>query len=128
MPSDREAPAFKPISALPELRGLIEYAPDVLKADISRIKMDQNASFTVDSYPEQSFKGKVVQIRNAPIITQNVVTYVTVVNVDNRDLRLKPGLNAEVRAGRRVTRTLGTGGPLISVSGVEGEIRVRDTP
>ena len=66
------------------------------EADISRIQMDQNASFTVDSYPEQSFKGKVVQIRNAPIINQNVVTYVTVVNVDNTDLRLKPGMTANV--------------------------------
>jgi HlyD family secretion protein len=66
------------------------------EADISRIKMDQGASFTVDSYPEQSFKGKVVQIRNAPIISQNVVTYVTVVNVDNSDLKLKPGMTANV--------------------------------
>jgi HlyD family secretion protein len=66
------------------------------EADISRIKMGQSASFTVDSYPEQSFKGKVVQIRNAPIITQNVVTYITVVNVDNTDLKLKPGMTANV--------------------------------
>jgi HlyD family secretion protein len=66
------------------------------EADISRIKMDQNATFTVDSYPEQSFKGKVVQIRNAPVITQNLVTYVTVVNVDNTDLKLKPGMTANV--------------------------------
>jgi HlyD family secretion protein len=66
------------------------------EADISRIKLDQNASFTVDSYPEQSFKGRVVQIRSAPIVTQNVVTYVVVVNVDNTDLKLKPGMTANV--------------------------------
>ena len=66
------------------------------EADISRIKLEQNASFTVDSYPEQSFKGNVVQIRNAPIINQNVVTYITVVNVDNSDLKLKPGMTANV--------------------------------
>ena len=66
------------------------------EADISRIKMDQKAGFTVDSYPEQSFKGKVVQIRSAPIINQNVVTYITVVNVDNSDLKLKPGMTANV--------------------------------
>jgi HlyD family secretion protein len=66
------------------------------EADISRIKMDQEASFTVDSYPEQSFRGKVVQIRSAPIITQNVVTYIVVVNVDNSDLKLKPGMTANV--------------------------------
>jgi len=66
------------------------------EADISRIQLDQKASFTVDSYPEQSFRGKVVQIRSAPIINQNVVTYVTVVNVDNTDLKLKPGMTANV--------------------------------
>jgi len=66
------------------------------EADISRIKLDQKASFTVDSYPEQSFKGKVVQIRSAPIITQNVVTYAVVVNVDNTDMKLKPGMTANV--------------------------------
>jgi len=66
------------------------------EADISRIKLDQNAVFTVDSYPEQSFKGSVVQIRSAPIINQNVVTYVVVVNVDNSDLKLKPGMTANV--------------------------------
>ena len=66
------------------------------EADISRIKVDQNATFTVDAYPEQSFKGKVVQIRSAPIVTQNVVTYIVVVNVDNSDLKLKPGMTANV--------------------------------
>lgn len=66
------------------------------EADISRIMVDQQASFTVDAYPEQSFRGKVVQIRSAPIITQNVVTYVVVVNVDNSDLKLKPGMTANV--------------------------------
>jgi len=66
------------------------------EADISRIVLDQKATFTVDSYPEQTFHGKVVQIRSAPIITQNVVTYVVVVNVDNSDLKLKPGMTANV--------------------------------
>jgi HlyD family secretion protein len=66
------------------------------EADISRIRLDQNATFTVDAYPEQQFRGKVVQIRSAPIITQNVVTYVVVVNVDNKELKLKPGMTANV--------------------------------
>ena len=66
------------------------------EADISRIKLDQKASFTVDAYPEQSFSGHVVQIRSAPIVNQNVVTYVVVVNVDNSDLKLKPGMTANV--------------------------------
>ncbi len=66
------------------------------EADISRIKLNQKTSFTVDSYPEQTFRGKVIQIRSAPIITQNVVTYVVVVNVDNSDLKLMPGMTANV--------------------------------
>ncbi len=66
------------------------------EADISRIQLHQQVTFTVDSYPEQNFHGQVVQIRSAPIITQNVVTYVVVVNVDNSDLKLKPGMTANV--------------------------------
>jgi len=66
------------------------------EADISRIVLDQKAAFTVDSYPEQTFRGKVIQIRSAPVITQNVVTYVVVVSVDNTDLKLKPGMTANV--------------------------------
>ncbi|MFA7405958.1 MAG: efflux RND transporter periplasmic adaptor subunit [Pelobacteraceae bacterium] len=66
------------------------------EADISRIQLHQKATFTVDSYPEQTFRGKVIQIRSAPIITQNVVTYVVVVSVDNSDLKLKPGMTANV--------------------------------
>lgn len=66
------------------------------EADISRIKLDQKTSFTVDAYPEQSFQGRVVQIRSAPVVTQNVVTYVVVVNVDNTDLKLLPGMTANV--------------------------------
>ena len=66
------------------------------EADISRVKLDQKVSFTVDAYPEQSFKGRVVQIRTAPVVTQNVVTYVVVVNVDNTDLKLMPGMTANV--------------------------------
>jgi len=66
------------------------------EADISRIKLDQQATFSVDAYPEQKFVGKVVQIRSAPIVTQNVVTYVVVVNVDNGEMKLKPGMTANV--------------------------------
>jgi HlyD family secretion protein len=66
------------------------------EADISRVKLGQQATFTVDAYPEQKFGGKVVQIRSAPVMNQNVVTYVVVVNVDNRDLKLMPGMTANV--------------------------------
>ena len=66
------------------------------EADISRVRLGQKAGFNVDAYPEQTFAGKVVQVRSAPIITQNVVTYVVVVNVDNAELKLKPGMTANV--------------------------------
>jgi len=66
------------------------------EADISRVVYGQSASFTVDAYPEQKFNGRVVQIRSSPVITQNVVTYVVVVNVDNSELKLKPGMTANV--------------------------------
>ena len=66
------------------------------ESDISRLKVGQVADFTVDAYPEQQFQGKVIQIRNAPVVTQNVVTYVAVIGVDNRDLKLKPGMTANV--------------------------------
>jgi len=66
------------------------------EADISRISTGQSATFSVDSYPEHSFRGTVTQIRNAPVITQNVVTYVVLVTVNNNDLKLKPGMTANV--------------------------------
>ena len=74
----------------------MEIDTSVDEADISRVQLGQPVSFTVDSYPETRFAGKVVQIRNAPITTQNVVTYVVVVGVDNKDLKLKPGMTANV--------------------------------
>jgi HlyD family secretion protein len=69
---------------------------NVDEADIGRIKTGMDVEFTVDAYPETTFKGKVFQVRNAPIIVQNVVTYDVVIKVDNPDLRLKPGMTANV--------------------------------
>lgn len=66
------------------------------EADIGRVAMDQPVTFTVDAYPETEFKGRVGQIRNAAVVNQNVVTYTVVVNVDNPDLKLKPGMTANV--------------------------------
>jgi HlyD family secretion protein len=66
------------------------------ESDISRLKVGQNVNFTVDAYPDGQFSGTVIQIRNAPIVTQNVVTYVVVIGVDNRELKLKPGMTANV--------------------------------
>jgi HlyD family secretion protein len=70
---------------------------NVDEADIGRVALDQKATFTVDSYPGQVFRGRIVQIRQSPQVLQNVVTYVTVVAVSNPDLRLKPGMTADVK-------------------------------
>ncbi|MBI5419386.1 MAG: efflux RND transporter periplasmic adaptor subunit [Deltaproteobacteria bacterium] len=69
---------------------------NVDEADIGRTKVGQEAMFTVDAYPEKTFGGKVIQIRNSPIVSQNVVTYDVVVKVNNKDLVLKPGMTANV--------------------------------
>jgi HlyD family secretion protein len=74
----------------------MEIDTSVDEADISRINLGQPVSFTVDAYPDTRFTGKVTQIRNAPIITQNVVTYIVVIGVDNKELKLKPGMTANV--------------------------------
>ncbi|MGB3399747.1 MAG: efflux RND transporter periplasmic adaptor subunit, partial [Candidatus Deferrimicrobiaceae bacterium] len=66
------------------------------EADIGKVKTDQQATFTVDAYPERTFTGNIVQVRNSPIVTQNVVTYNVVVEVDNGELLLKPGMTANV--------------------------------
>lgn len=66
------------------------------EADISRIRLGQTARFTVDAYPEITFVGTVTQIRNAPVVTQNVVTYIVEIGVNNQDLKLKPGMTANV--------------------------------
>ncbi len=69
---------------------------NVAEADIGNIVVDQDVDFTVDAYPYRTFHGKVMQIRNAPITVQNVVTYDTVIAVKNDDLKLKPGMTANV--------------------------------
>jgi HlyD family secretion protein len=70
---------------------------NVDEADIGRVALEQEATFTVDSYPGQMFRGRVMQIRQAPQVVQNVVTYNTVVAVANTDLKLKPGMTANVK-------------------------------
>jgi HlyD family secretion protein len=70
---------------------------NVDEADIGRIRMGQRVTFTVDSFPGQEFKGFVKQIRKAPETVQNVVTYTVVVSADNPDLRLLPGMTANVQ-------------------------------
>ncbi|HJV64814.1 MAG TPA: efflux RND transporter periplasmic adaptor subunit [Geomonas sp.] len=74
----------------------MEIDTSVDESDISRVRVGQAATFTVDAYPDQQFTGAVTQIRNAPVVTQNVVTYVVVIGVSNKDLKLKPGMTANV--------------------------------
>jgi HlyD family secretion protein len=76
---------------------------NVNEADIGKIREKQDVTFTVDAYPETLFKGLVKQVRNAPIIVQNVVTYDVVIFVDNSDLRLKPGMtvNASIITSKK---------------------------
>src|SRR5881394_156261 len=69
---------------------------NVAEADVGVVKIDQNVDFTVDAFPMETFHGKIVQVRNAPITVQNVVTYDTVIGVSNPDLKLKPGTTANV--------------------------------
>ena len=69
---------------------------NVSEADVGRIEVGQDATFMVDAYPERTFRGKVSEIRNAPTTIQNVVTYDIVIQVGNKDLKLKPGMTANV--------------------------------
>ncbi len=68
----------------------------VSEADIGMITEGQSVTFTVDAYPTQTFEGFVRQVRLSPTITSNVVVYTVVIDVDNSDLRLKPGMTAFV--------------------------------
>ncbi|MCX5858554.1 MAG: efflux RND transporter periplasmic adaptor subunit [Proteobacteria bacterium] len=84
---------------------LFEIAEDLRKmqvdtsvgeADIGRLQPGMKATFSVDAYPAVKFSGTIRQIRNAPQTLQNVVTYDTVIDVENPDLKLKPGMTANV--------------------------------
>jgi HlyD family secretion protein len=68
----------------------------VAEADIGRIAVGQDVKFTVDAFPGETFRGQVTQVRNAPAIDQNVVTYDTIIQVRNPELKLKPGMTANV--------------------------------
>lgn len=66
------------------------------ESDIGRVAVGQQVRFSVDAYPGNIFEARVLQIRNDPQITQNVVTYDVLIDVDNSDLKLKPGMTANV--------------------------------
>lgn len=68
----------------------------VAEADVGRLRDGMPATFTVDAYPSEVFRGTVRQVRNSPTTVQNVVTYDAVIDVANPDLKLKPGMTANV--------------------------------
>ncbi len=76
---------------------------NVSESDIGTIRQGQPATFTVDAFPDRTFRGTVTQVRNAPQNVQNVITYDVVIGADNADLALRPGMtaNVSVETGRR---------------------------
>ncbi|MFB0566310.1 MAG: efflux RND transporter periplasmic adaptor subunit [Candidatus Aminicenantaceae bacterium] len=66
------------------------------EADIGKVKEGQKVRFTVDAFPDENFTGRVSQVRYSPEIIQNVVTYTTIVEVDNPEMKLRPGMTATV--------------------------------
>lgn len=69
---------------------------NVSEADIGNVSVGQEADYTIDGYPNETFKGYVNQVRLSSTTTSNVVTYTVVITVDNKDLKLKPGMTANV--------------------------------
>ncbi len=69
---------------------------NVSEADVGTVEESQAVTFAVDAFPDRTFNGKVIQIRNSPLTVQNVVTYDCVVQVANPDLKLKPGMTANI--------------------------------
>ena len=67
---------------------------NVAEADVGNVEVGQNVDFTVDAFPSRVFHGNINQVRNAAITVQNVVSYDTVISVNNDDLKLKPGMTA----------------------------------
>ena len=101
----REVDVGQPVAASFQTPNLFKIAEDlsqmqietsVSEADIGVIKEGQAVTFTVDAYPNQTFDGTVRQIRLSPTTTSNVVVYTVVIDVDNSDLRLMPGMTAFV--------------------------------
>jgi HlyD family secretion protein len=74
----------------------MEVHTNVAESDIGRLKAGLRVTFTVDAYPGEPFRGSIRDIRNAPQVVQNVVTYDAVIDVANDDLKLKPGMTATV--------------------------------
>lgn len=72
----------------------MELQVDVDEADVGKVQQNQNASFTVDAYPDRKFQARITQVRYGSQTVQGVVTYKTILTVDNADLSLRPGMTA----------------------------------
>ncbi len=101
----REIDLGQPVAASFQAPELFTIAQDLTKmqievnvseADIGRVKEGQDVTYTLDGYADSIFEGKVTQVRLASTNTSNVVTYSVIVDVDNNDLKLKPGMTANV--------------------------------
>jgi HlyD family secretion protein len=75
----------------------VQIEAQISEADIAGVQQGNAVAFTVDAYPERTFQGHVTEVRLAPVIEQNLVTYTVVVEADNADLKLFPGMTASVR-------------------------------
>jgi HlyD family secretion protein len=71
---------------------------DIDEADVGQLRENSRVSFAVDAYPSETFEGRIAQVRLAPQTVQNVVTYTAVIDVENPDQKLKPGMTANVTA------------------------------
>ena len=101
----RNVDAGQTVAASMQAPTLFELAADLTKmrvnasvdeSDVGRVQAGQAVRFTVDAYPDEAFTGTVAQVRLDAQVAQNVVTYTTVIDVDNPELKLKPGMTATV--------------------------------
>ncbi|MBQ7665736.1 MAG: efflux RND transporter periplasmic adaptor subunit [Synergistaceae bacterium] len=102
---DRQVDVGQTVAASYQTPTLFKIARDLTRmqietkvdeADIGTVKEGQNVTFRVDAFPEDTFNGKVVQVRIAPNKSDNVVTYTVIIHVDNSEFKLKPGMTANV--------------------------------
>ncbi len=101
----REIDLGQPVAASFQAPELFTIAQDLTKmqievsvseADIGKVKEGQEVKYTLDGYPDSEFFGEVTQVRLSPTTVSNVVTYTVIVDVNNEDLKLKPGMTANV--------------------------------
>lgn len=101
----RDIDVGQPVAASFQAPELFKIAQDLTKmqievnvseADIGKVKEGQDVEYTLDGYPDSTFYGKVTQVRLDSTVTSNVVTYTVIVSVNNDELKLKPGMTANV--------------------------------